>query len=291
MRASGTWREKLKEWWDSSQGRRTSIVGEEVRMFSTNRSGLGSFPGNPTGGREVSVLGRLARGLHPGMRRVHAQVARYAAEWERANGVALAGAGPLWGVLGDSTAQGIGAPTWHEGYVGQLRQALDHGSERPWRVVNLSKSGARAADVLEGQLPELASFEAAPDLVTCAIGANDIVRRTPAARLEDQLRQIIAGLPARAVIATLPQGLGTARTEAANRLIRQEAPAAGLVVADVWARTGAPWQGKYAADGFHPGVLGYADWATAFAEVLNLALPPRFPGPKQPPHRLGPGES
>jgi len=239
----------------------------------------------------VSVLGRLARMLHPGLRSVHAQVARYAAEWEDANRTAMGGAGPLWVVLGDSTAQGIGAPAAVEGYVGQLRRALDAGSERPWRVLNLSKSGARAADVLDRQLPTLESLAEAPALVTCAIGANDIVRRTPAPRLEDQLRRIIARLPGRAMIATLPQGLGPARTEAANRLIREEAPAAGLVVADVWARTGAPWQGKYAADGFHPGALGYADWAAAFAEVLDLALPPRSPDPKQPPHRLGSGDS
>ena len=209
------------------------------------------------------------RAVLPGVRRVHSQVARYAAEWEQANGTALAGAGPLWVVLGDSTAQGIGAPSWEEGYVGQLRRALDDGSEQPWRVVNLSKSGARTDDVLERQLPALASMEA--DLVTCAIGANDIVRRVPG--LEDRMRQIIARLPERAILATLPQGLGPDRSQAVNQVIRTEAPAAGLVVADVWARTGPPWHGKYAEDRFHPGALGYADWAAAFADVLHLALP------------------
>jgi lysophospholipase L1-like esterase len=238
----------------------------------------------------VSVLGRLARAVHPGLRSVHAQVARYAAEWEAANGVALGGGGPLWVVLGDSTAQGIGAPSWDEGYVGQLRRALDDGSERPWRVVNLSRTGARAADVLDRQLPALGALGPRPDLVTCAIGANDIVRRTPLARLEERLRRIIGALPERAVIATLPQGLGPERTAAANRVIRSGAPAAGLLVADVWARTGPPWRGKFAADGFHPGALGYADWAAAFAEVLPQALPPRPPEPRQPPHRLGSGE-
>jgi lysophospholipase L1-like esterase len=218
----------------------------------------------------MSILGRAVRIVLPGVRKVHAQVARYAAEWERANGTALAGAGPLWGVLGDSTAQGIGAPSWDEGYVGQLRRALDDGSAHPWRVVNLSKSGARTDDVLDRQLPALEGMAARPDLVTCAIGANDIVRRAPG--LEDRMLQVIARLPKRAIIATLPQGLGPERTEAVNRAIRAEAPAAGLVVADVWARTGPPWHGKYAEDRFHPGALGYADWAAAFADVLHLAL-------------------
>ena len=233
----------------------------------------------------MSVLGRIARAVHPGLRTVHAQVARYAADWQAANGVALGGAGPLWVVLGDSTAQGIGAPSWDEGYVGQLLRALNEGSERQWRVLNLSRSGARAADVVDRQLPALEALPVSPDLVTCAIGANDIVGRTPEGQLADQLRQIIARLPKGAIIATLPQGLSRERTEAANRVVRDEAPGAGLVVADLWARTGPPWRGKLAQDGFHPGALGYADWAAAFASVLDIALPAPSRDQGEPPHR------
>jgi acyl-CoA thioesterase-1 len=237
----------------------------------------------------VSVLGRLARGLHPGLRQVHAQVARYAAAWDEANGRALGGPGPLWVVLGDSTAQGIGAPTWEEGYVGQLHRALDEGADpaRRWRILNLSRSGARTTDVLDRQLPALEALAETPDLVTCAIGANDIVRRTPVPDLEARLRDIVARLPRGALLATVPQGLNGVRTDAANRVIRDEAPAAGVVVADVWAHTGPPWHGKLAADGFHPGALGYADWAAAFAEALPAALARRPSDPRQPPHRLG----
>ena len=221
----------------------------------------------------MSVLGRLARVVLPGLRRVHAQVAQYAAEWEDANRQALAGAGPLWAVLGDSTAQGIGAPSWDEGYVGQLRRALDDGSERPWRVVNLSRSGARALDVLDRQLPALEALDPGPDLVTCAIGANDMVP-TPLDEVIASIREIVRRLPEGAVMATIPQGLRPPHAVAVNDVIRSEAPAAGLVVADVWAHTGPPWRGNYAPDGFHPGVAGYARWAKAFAEALAAA-----PGP------------
>jgi acyl-CoA thioesterase-1 len=219
-------------------------------------------------------LGTLARALVPGVRRVHRQVARYAKEWEEANGLALAAAGPLWVVLGDSTAQGIGAGTSAEGYVGQLRPLLDQRREPdtpPWRVLNLSKSGARTAHVLAVQLPRLEELrrEHPPELVTCAIGANDLVP-TPAEVLVSQLRQVIRQLPSGAVIATMPQGLRPRRALVVNEMIRAEAPAAGLRVADVWRHTGPPWRGKFASDGFHPAALGYADWAAAFAEALGL---------------------
>lgn len=188
----------------------------------------------------MSGLGWLARAALPGLRQVHAQVARYASEWAEANDRDRAADGPLWVVLGDSTAQGIGAPSWDEGYVGQLRRALDAGSPRPWRVANLSRSGARVADVEVRQLALLEAIPVAPDLVTCAVGANDVIRRTPGRQFLATLGRLIARLPPRAVIATLPRGLHTGRTEAANRYIRAEAPRAGLVVADVWARTGPP---------------------------------------------------
>jgi lysophospholipase L1-like esterase len=39
---------------------------------------------------------------------------------------------------------------------------------------------------------------------------------------------------------------------------------------DAWAHTGPPWQGKYAADDFHPNDTGYGEWCAAFAEAIGL---------------------
>jgi lysophospholipase L1-like esterase len=217
--------------------------------------------------------GRVLRLAVPGVRQVHAQVAPYAKAWDAANATALSGEGPLWVVLGDSTAQGIGAPSYDQGYVGQLRAALDEHSSTPWRVLNLSRSGARAVDVVGTQLARLEDLERPPELVTCAIGANDMIP-TPLPEVLASLREIMRRLPKGAVIATVPQGLRPPKAVEVNEIIRSEAPAAGLVVADVWAHTGPPWRGKYAADGFHPGLSGYANWAKAFAEALAAA-----PGP------------
>ncbi len=217
-----------------------------------------------------SLLGRALR-LFPGVRRVAAQVEPYAEQWHRSNAAAAGGEGPLWVVMGDSTAQGVGAPSYDGGWVGQLRQALDaeRNGEAPWRVLNWSMSGARAADVLHAQLGRLAAEGVDPDLLTVAVGANDVYR-TPLPAVVHQMREIMGRLPAGAVIATVPQGLRPRKAQAINAVIRTEAPGVGLVVADVWATTGPPWRGKFASDSFHPGPLGYADWAAAFASALGL---------------------
>lgn len=220
--------------------------------------------------RKLVVL--ALRGGLPGLRRVHAQVASYAEAWAAANAEAATGSGPLWVVLGDSTAQGIGATSHLGGYVGQVHRMLEAATTTPWRIVNLSRSGAKAADVLDRQLPALEGAGLRPSLVTCAVGSNDVIRRTPLEDAARDLRSVITRLPPPAVVGTIPQGMARKRTHTLNRAIRDAAAEAGVVVADLHAHTGPPWKGKYAEDWFHPGDLGYADWAAAFAEAL--AVPP-----------------
>ncbi|MGH9282536.1 MAG: SGNH/GDSL hydrolase family protein, partial [Acidimicrobiales bacterium] len=191
--------------------------------------------------------------------------------WAAANALARAGRGPLWVALGDSTGQGIGAATYDQGYVGGLLLWLTDRSRQPWRVVNLSRSGARAADVLAEQVPALEEVAgvARPALVSLAVGANDMARRTPLSRLLPTLDALFDRLPVPAVVATLPQGLGRRRPPVVNAFIRERAPAGGHRVADVWARTGPPWSGKFSADGFHPNEVGYQDWVAAFVEAIG----------------------
>jgi lysophospholipase L1-like esterase len=214
--------------------------------------------------------GRVMRRLRPGVAATLANRENYARAWATENERVSAGAGPLWVVLGDSTAQGIGASAYDRGYVGQLRQRLDARDGRTWRVVNLSRTGARVTDVLAAQLPALDQYRGA-ELVTCAVGANDLVRAR-FATVPGTFRLLIGRLPPGAVLATLPQGLGRKRAEQVNAIIRAEAPPAGLRVADIWAGTGPPWKGKFAADDFHPNELGYRDWCDAFAEAVGVSV-------------------
>jgi lysophospholipase L1-like esterase len=196
-------------------------------------------------------------------------VAPFRAAWERSNAADRDRDGPLWLVLGDSTAQGIGAPTFDRGYVGQLRGRLEARDGHVWRVANASVSGARLREV-KGQLARLDTLPTRPDLVTCAAGSNDLAWRPGLRGPRRGLERLLAELPPGVVVATLPRGLGRRRTEVLNGVIRTLAPARGLVVADVWAHTGPPWAGKFAADGFHPNERGYRDWTAAFAAALGL---------------------
>lgn len=206
----------------------------------------------------------------------------YAAAWRAAGDRARAtGDGPLLVAMGDSTAQGIGASRPEHGYVGGLVTWLTARTGRAWRVVNVSSSGTRAGDVLAHQLPALAALGMPVDLVTLAVGANDVVRRTPMARLEATLSAVVDQLPAGSVVGTIPQGLGR-RPALLNEFLARRCAARGLVVADVWGHTGPPWAGMFAADSFHPNDAGYRNWLAAFTEALEPRWPAPAPDPPAP---------
>lgn len=69
------------------------------------------------------LLGRLLARL-PSVARTARQVERYAEAWEASNARALAAEGPLWVVLGDSAAQGVGASSYDRGWVGLVLPRL-----------------------------------------------------------------------------------------------------------------------------------------------------------------------
>jgi GDSL-like lipase/acylhydrolase family protein len=128
----------------------------------------------------------------------------FARHWEAHNEGVLGLDGPLWVVLGDSTAQGLGAATPDGGYVGQVLAGLREQTGQPWRVLNLSVSGFLTRDVTGVQLPRI---PAGADLVTCGIGVSDILYTSPGKLFAD-LRALIAALPASTVLLDLPLPAG-----------------------------------------------------------------------------------
>jgi lysophospholipase L1-like esterase len=136
-------------------------------------------------------------------------------------------------VLGDSTAQGLGAHRPDGGYVGQVLAELRRQTGLPWRVLNLSVSGSLTRGVLGAQLPVMPAHA---DLVTCGIGINDILYTSPAKLFAD-LRTLIAALPDQTVLLDLPLPAGcwgflgrasVPYVTRINRTIHQAAAARGL---------------------------------------------------------------
>ena len=205
--------------------------------------------------RRAGWFVRVSARLSPGVRKVQAEIGPYAAAWEEANAAALRMTGPLWGALGDSMSQGIGASRYDLGWVGQLRALLEQAG-RSYRVVNLSLYGARVEDVLTRQLPAMRALDAAPDLVTVLIGSNDIVSRTHRKRLLDNYDALLAELPSGAVVAIPFGNFGLGRE--LNVLIAAEAARRGLrVVNRRDGASAASWRGKLAEDHFHPNDAGF----------------------------------
>ena len=197
---------------------------------------------------------------------------------ERGDG--SASADPLWVVLGDSTAQGLGAPDPKGGYVGQDLTQLRRNTGQHWRVINLSVSGSLIRDVLAEQVPLLKDHQ--PDLVTLGAGVNDILFSAPAKLFAD-LRALLNAVPDGTVLLDLPLPAGfwwivgrmsVPYLSRMNRVIREVALERDLPVAEVSAHFTPPWAGKFSCDNFHPSQDGYRDWTRALlAAVPATAVP------------------
>lgn len=183
---------------------------------------------------------------------------------------------PLWVVLGDSTAQGLGAPGPRGGYVGQTLAQLRHTTGRHWQVINLSVSGSLIRDVLAEQIPQLAQADEKPDLITCGSGVNDILFSAPAKLFAD-LRELLAAVPEGTILLDLPLPAGfwwvvgrmsVPYISRINRVIHEVASERHLPVAEVSTQFIAPWTGKFACDNFHPSQDGYRDWTRALLTAV-----------------------
>jgi lysophospholipase L1-like esterase len=222
-------------------------------------------------GVRASPFGRWADGV-TAMREDCQAFARY---WQAHNDRARVKDGPLWVVLGDSTAQGLGAPSPRDGYVGQVLTELRQGTRQPWRVVNLAVSGALTRDVIQRQLPDLPPTAT---LVTCGIGVNDILY-TPPGRLFADLRTLISALPDQTVLLDLPLPAGcwglvgrasVPYVTRINRTIHTAAATRNFPVAQISTHFTPPWPGKFASDNFHPSQTGYRDWTRALLSALPV---------------------
>jgi lysophospholipase L1-like esterase len=218
--------------------------------------GYSNLSGRPPG-RLITLAGRFL----PGIRRVQAQVEPYAHVWETRNRAALDATGPLWVALGDSMAQGIGASSPEQGWVGQLARHLPG-----YRLLNLSVSGGLVEDVLDRQLPAMDALDETPALVTCLIGSNDLMNPRHRDGIGDRYAKLVDRLPPGTVIGNQP-GTFEAALEV-NDIIDDAVARRGLVLAELRDPRTRHWRGKLSPDHFHPNDRGYAGIADVFAEAL-----------------------
>lgn len=182
--------------------------------------------------------------------------------------------------LGDSAAQGIGASSPERGYVGLLAHHIQITTGRSVRIVNLSVSGAKVADVTAQQVPQLKHYR--PDLVTVEIGGNDVIHYD-APKFSRDYGALATALPPNSIVSNLPYFGGRIRRDSevitANQVVVAAAQRHGLQMADLYDKTKQDrslLNNSY--DLFHPSNRGYKNWEAAFWQVVGPTLgAPRRP--------------
>lgn len=208
-------------------------------------------------------------------------VARFTTYWKDVAAKPVPKDALVYVALGDSAAQGVGATSAQRGYVGQFAKRLSKKQNRPVRIINLSKSGARIQDVTKDQLPLLKEYKA--DVVTLDIGGNDIAG-FDATKFKKEFTELISKLPSNTLVADVPYfggrtqlpffGSGKAEKDVltANQIITQTALNTSVIIVPMHAATKTHngrriW--NYAPDYFHPNNLGYRAWTEAFWQAYT----------------------
>ncbi|GAA4224860.1 SGNH/GDSL hydrolase family protein [Actinomadura meridiana] len=245
------------------------------------------------GGGGITALG----GITVGLVMVEAKLARRTIE-ATPNGDAPVADGLYGGahggeplslvMIGDSTAAGLGVHTPEETPAALLATGLSAIADRPVRLTNVARSGARSP-ALPGQVDR--ALEVRPDLAVIMIGANDVTGRVPPGESVRHLADAVERLRAagsHVVVGTCPD-LGSVKPLMqplkwiARRASRQLAAAQTIAVVERGARSislgdllgrefAADPLSMFSEDRYHPSARGYAAAAAAVLPSLAAAL-------------------
>ena len=192
-------------------------------------------------------------------------------------------------VMGDSTSAGIGAGDASNAYPTLLAERLAADTGNRVRLTVLGVSGARTADVLNDQLPQLAALD--PDLLFIGIGANDVTHLTPLSEIKEDMRQILEGVAdtgADVAVAGAPdmrvyawhqplRYITYLRGRQVADAIEEVAHEREVAVVELAEETGHFFADEplahFSEDEFHPSALGYRRWADAIYPVLETVAP------------------
>lgn len=204
------------------------------------------------------------------------QLARYKNYWDRNNQKPAISGELLYVALGDSTAQGIGASHPDKSYPGVIAKQLAQRENRPVRLVNLSKSGAKVRDVIDTQLPAFEKLDSKTQAkITIEIGANNIIGFN-AESFEKDMDELMGKLPKQTIVSDIPYfGGGRLKSrepdvQKANEIMYRLADKHGFELAKLHEQTRRNDSIKtFATDWFHPSSNGYkVNWAPVFLDRL-----------------------
>ncbi|GAA1068755.1 MULTISPECIES: SGNH/GDSL hydrolase family protein [Streptomyces violaceusniger group] len=188
--------------------------------------------------------------------------------------------------LGDSLTEGLGDPApgggWR-GWAALLAAAAGPHPDEPVEFVNLSRSGALAADVADEQLP--AARRARPHLVSVVVGGNDTLRdsfdihrvaealdRTIGALRADGAVVLTACLPDPGRMLGLPSALARPlgrRMRAVNTVVHALSQRHEAVHVELSDHTWVADRRAWSVDRLHPSELGHRLLAREFHGALR----------------------
>lgn len=139
---------------------------------------------------------------------------------------------------------------------------------------NVGRSGATLEDLLATQVSVFSDF--VPDLVTVAIGSNDVLK-TPLDEFKVNFLRLLTLLPPGSFVANIPYfGGRVRRLETVVEMSIFMAKAIGQSshhFVDIYSQTKADQSFRnYAADMFHPNARGYRSWFQAFLNEIEPIL-------------------
>jgi lysophospholipase L1-like esterase len=224
--------------------------------------------------REAGPLTRALFALSAAVRDIERQREPHARFWDDWNAQAARDDGPLWVALGDSTSQGIGADDPLDGWVPRMVARLREHTGEPWRVINLSITGAQLSDIAEIQVPRMHELDDAghtPRLVTHLAGANDLLAPHTWPRAADTARHVMRSLPADSVVARVGTSsrVNGFMARMLTGIIEDHAQHRPFHLFWPWAW---PSRDGLAADRWHPGPKGYGYMVDLIWEPVSRAL-------------------
>lgn len=187
--------------------------------------------------------------------------------------------------LGDSLTAGIGATAEDKTYPYLLAKLLTVKHNAQVTVINLGLPGATAEDVLKIQVPQVAQFH--PDIVTIAVGVNDIHNQVSIGLFQKTMSAIVDKLASTTKhlnVINIPYlGSGSVflppyrlyfdwQTKRYNSALNNALAEQPIKIIDIYSLTREKAMAGlqyYSLDNFHPSDDGYSFWSQILYDNLD----------------------